>query len=147
MLLAITRQDPVTARVPQAWICGAFVVLWTVATTFSAKAQDNPQQTPANPTRRRLRPQLADHKTTSGPLSSQEKERTPPPSPPKNRKNMRTCPILDQGGRAARETWSSGPTKDGSPSRALKKETFKIIEDGAHSRFSNFSQTEAPITQ
>ena len=37
-------------------------------------------------------------------------------------------------------------TKDGQTIPGLKKENFKILEDGVPQPISNFNQTEAPIT-
>ena len=139
------------SRVPSAsrkhLILLAFVVVWMIAATFSAHAQDTPQQPPANPNQQEAPPEAGGPQNDVGPyVIPKKKEEPPPPAPekPKKIENMPdysitvNVPVVDLDVLVT--------TKDGQTIPGLKKENFKIMEDGAPQQISTFNQTEAPIT-
>ena len=142
-----TRQDPVPSAYRKRLILLVFVVLWTIATTFSAQAQDTPQQPPANPNRQEAPPAAGGPQNDVGPyVVPKKKEEPPPPAPekPKKIENMPDYSIKVDVPLVNLDVLVT--TKDGQTIPGLKKENFKIIEDGAPQQISTFNQTEAPIT-
>src|SRR6202162_2472092 len=134
-------------RVTQRVVLWAFGLFWTIATTFSAQAQDTPQQPPANPNQQEAPP------SAGGPpnagrayVAPKKKEEPPPPAPekPKKIENMPDYSIKVDVPLVSLDVLVT--TKDGQTIPGLKKENFKIMEDGAPQQISTFNQTEAPIT-
>ena len=142
-----TRQDPVLPASRKRLILLAFVVLWTVATTFAAQAQDTPQQPPANPNQQETPPAAGGPQNDVGPyVVPKKKEEPPPPAPekPKKIENMPDYSIKVDVPLVNLDVLVT--TKDGQTIPGLKKENFKIMEDGTPQQISTFNQTEAPIT-
>jgi len=142
-----SRQIPVPSASYKRIILLAFVVLWTVATTFSAQAQDTPQQPPANPNQQEAPPAAGGPQNDVGPyVVPKKKEEPPPPAPekPKKIENMPDYSIKVDVPLVSLDVLVT--TKDGQTIPGLKKENFKIMEDGAPQQISTFNQTEAPIT-
>jgi len=142
-----TRQDPVPSASRKRLILLVFVVLWTIATTFSAQAQDTPQQPPANPNQQEAPPAAGGPQNDVGPyVVPKKKEEPPPPAPekPKKIENMPDYSIKVDVPLVNLDVLVT--TKDGQTIPGLKKENFKIMEDGAPQQISTFNQTEAPIT-
>jgi VWFA-related protein len=142
-----TRQDPVLPASRKLLILLAIVVLWTVATTFSAQAQDTSQQPPANPNQQEAPPAAGGPQNDVGPyVVPKKKEEPPPPAPekPKKIENMPDYSIKVDVPLVNLDVLVT--TKDGQTIPGLKRENFKIMEDGAPQQISTFSQTEAPIT-
>jgi len=142
-----TRQEPVPPASPMRVTLLAFVVLWTVATTFSAQAQDTSQQPPANPNQQEAPPAAGGPQNDVGPyVVPKKKEEPPPPAPekPKKIENMPDYSIKVDVPLVNLDVLVT--TKDGQTIPNLKKENFKIMEDGAPQQISTFNQTEAPIT-
>ena len=142
-----TRQDPVLPASRKRLILLALVVLWTVATTFAAQAQDTPQQPPANPNQQETPPAAGGPQNDVGPyVVPKKKEEPPPPAPekPKKIENMPDYSIKVDVPLVNLDVLVT--TKDGQTIPGLKKENFKIMEDGAPQQISTFNQTEAPIT-
>jgi VWFA-related protein len=140
-----SRQNPPASR--KRPILLAFVVLWTLATTFSAQAQNTPQQPPANPNQQEAPPAAGGPQNDVGPyVVPKKKEEPPPPAPekPKKIENMPDYSIKVDVPLVSLDVLVT--TKDGQTIPGLKKENFKIIEDGAPQQISTFNQTEAPIT-
>jgi VWFA-related protein len=75
-----------------------------------------------------------------------KKKEEPPPAPekPKKIENMPNYSISVQVPLVNLDVLVT--TKDGQTIPGLKKENFKIMEDGAPQQISTFNQTEAPIT-
>jgi VWFA-related protein len=141
------RQTPVPSASLKRVILLAFVVLWTVATTFSAQAQDSSQQPPANPNKQEAPPAAGGPQNDVGPyVVPKKKEEPPPPAPekPKKIENMPDYSIKVDVPLVSLDVLVT--TKDGQTIPGLKKENFKIMEDGAPQQISTFNQTEAPIT-
>jgi len=141
------RQNPVPSASRKRLILLTLVVLWTVAATFSAQAQDTSQQTPANPNRQEAPPAAGGPQNDVGPyVVPKKKEEPPPPAPekPKKIENMPDYSIKVDVPLVSLDVLVT--TKDGQTIPGLKKENFKIMEDGAPQQISTFNQTEAPIT-
>ena len=125
----------------------AFGLFWTIAATYSAQAQDTPQQPPANPNKQEVPAAAGGPQNDVGPyVVPKKKEEPPPPAPekPKKIENMPNYSIQVDVPLVNLDVLVT--TKDGQTIPGLKKENFKIMEDGAPQQISTFSQTEAPIT-
>ncbi|MGO9124922.1 MAG: VWA domain-containing protein [Terriglobales bacterium] len=115
------------------------------ATALSMQAQDQPasssgQQTPAPP-------EAGGPQSDVGPYAIPKKKEEPPPPPPIKPKKVEgmgdysiqvNVPLVDVP--------VSVTTKDGQFISSLKKENFKIYEDGVQQAISNFGISDAPIT-
>src|SRR6266853_2247000 len=142
-----TRQEPVPPASRKRLILLASVILWTVATTFSAQAQATSQQPPANPNPQEAPPAAGGPQNDVGPyVVPKKKEEPPPPAPekPKKIENMPDYSIKVDVPLVSLDVLVT--TKDGQTIPGLKKENFKILEDGTPQQISTFNQTEAPIT-
>lgn len=125
----------------------AFVLLWMVAATFPAQAQDPSQQPAAKPNKQEAPPAAGGPQNDVGPyVVPKKKEEPPPPAPekPKKIENMPDYSISVQVPLVNLDVLVT--TKDGQTIPGLKQENFKILEDGAPQKISTFNQTEAPIT-
>jgi len=142
-----SRQNPAPPDSRKRVVLLAFVVLWTVAATFAAQAQDTSQQPPANPNQQEAPPAAGGPQNDVGPyVVPKKKEEPPPPAPekPKKIENMPDYSIKVDVPLVNLDVLVT--TKDGQTIPNLKKENFKILEDGAPQQISTFNQTEAPIT-
>jgi VWFA-related protein len=142
-----SRQNPVPSASRKRVILLTLVVLWAVATTFSAQAQDTSQQPPANPNQQEAPPAAGGPQNDVGPyVVPKKKEEPPPPAPekPKKIENMPDYSIKVDVPLVSLDVLVT--TKDGQTIPGLKKENFKIMEDGTTQQISTFNQTEAPIT-
>ena len=143
-----SRHNPVPPASGKRMVLLAFfVVLWTVATTFAAQAQDTSQHPPANPNQQEAPPAAGGPQNDVGPyVVPKKKEEPPPPAPekPKKIENMPDYSIKVDVPLVNLDVLVT--TKDGQTIPGLKKENFKILEDGAPQQISTFNQTEAPIT-
>ena len=130
-------------------ILPAFVLFWVVVATFPAPAQtqDTPQQPPANPNKQEAPPEAGGPQNDVGPyVVPKKKEEPPPPAPekPKKIEGMPDYSITVQVPLVNLDVLVT--TKDGQTIPGLKKENFKILEDGTPQNISTFNQTTAPIT-
>src|SRR3977135_121947 len=142
-----TRQDQVPSAYRKRVILLAFVGICTGATTFSAQAQDTSQQPPANPNKQEAPPSAGGPQNDVGPyVVPKKKEEPPPPAPekPKKIENMPDYSIRVEVPVVNLDVLVT--TKDGQTIPGLKKENFKIFEDGTPQTISTFNPTEAPIT-
>jgi VWFA-related protein len=142
-----SRQNPVPSASRKRMILLTLVVLWTVAATLSAQAPGTPQQSPANPNQQEAPPAAGGPQNDVGPyVVPKKKEEPPPPAPekPKKIENMPDYSIKVDVPLVSLDVLVT--TKDGQTIPGLKKENFKITEDGAAQQISTFNQTEAPIT-
>jgi VWFA-related protein len=117
------------------------------AATFPAQSQDTSQQPPANPNKQEAPPEAGGPQNDVGPYAiPKKKEEPPPPAPekPKKIENMPNYSISVQVPLVNLDVLVT--TKDGQTIPGLKRENFKIIEDGAAQQIASFNQTEAPIT-
>src|SRR5258707_9262631 len=142
-----SRQNSVPSASRKRVILLTLVVLWTVASSFLAQAQDPPQQPPANPNQQETPPAAGGPQNDVGPyVVPKKKEEPPPPAPekPKKIENMPDYSIKVDVPLVNLDVLVT--TKDGQTIPGLKKENFKVMEDGTPQQISNFSQAEAPIT-
>ena len=130
----------------------SFALFLMAAATFVSLAQAPAQQPPAqqpaaNPNQQEAPPEAGGPQGDVGPyVIPKKKEEPPPPAPekPKKIENMPdysisvTVPIVNLDVLVT--------TKDGQTIPGLKKENFKILEDGSPQQIATFNQTEAPIT-
>ena len=124
-----------------------FVLFWMAAATFSAQAQDTPQQPPANPNQQEAPPEAGGPQNDVGPyVIPKKKEEPPPPAPekPKKIENMPDYSITVSVPLVNLDVLVT--TKDGQTIPGLKKENFKIMEDGTPQKIATFNQSQAPIT-
>jgi len=141
------RQNLVRSASRKRVILLAFVLFWMLAATFPAPAQDTSQQPPANPNKQETPPAAGGPQNDVGPyVVPKKKEEPPPPAPekPKKIENMPDYSISVQVPLVNLDVLVT--TKEGQTIPGLKKENFKILEDGAPQQISTFHQTEAPIT-
>jgi VWFA-related protein len=125
----------------------ALVLLWTIAPRLQAQTQDTPQQPPANPNRQEAPPEAGGPQNDVGPYVVPKKKVEPPPPAPEKPKKIEGMPdysITVQVPLVNLDVLVT--TKNGQTIPGLKKENFKILEDGAPQTISTFNQTTAPIT-
>jgi VWFA-related protein len=125
----------------------AFVLFGITVATFPAQAQDTSQQPPANPNKQEAPPEAGGPQNDVGPyVIPKKKEEPPPPAPEKPKKidNMPDYSIRVEVPLVNLDVLVT--TKDGQVIPGLKKENFKVIEDGVEQKLSTFNQSEAPIT-
>ena len=142
-----SRQNGLPSASRKHVILLAFVLVWMAAATLSAQAQDTSQQPPANPNQQEAPPEAGGPQNDVGPyVIPKKKEEPPPPAPekPKKIENMPDYSITVSVPLVNLDVLVT--TKDGQTIPGLKKENFKIMEDGAPQQIANFNQSEAPIT-
>ena len=125
----------------------AFAFFWLVAPRLSSQAQDTSQQPPANPNQQEAPPAAGGPENDVGPYVVPKKKEEPPPPVPEKPKKIEGMP--DYSIRVDVPLVNLDvlvTTKDGQTIPGLKPENFKIIEDGAPQKISNFNQAEAPVT-
>lgn len=125
----------------------AFCLFWMLAAALPAMAQDTSQQPPANPNKQDAPAEAGGPQNDTGPyVVPKKKDAPPPPAPEKPKKidNMPDYSIKVDVPLVSLDVLVT--TKDGQTIPGLKKENFKILEDGAPQQISTFNQTEAPIT-
>jgi VWFA-related protein len=113
----------------------------------AAAAQDTSQQPPASPNKQEAPPEAGGPQNDVGPYAiPKKKEEPPPPAPdkPKKIENMPNYSINVEVPLVNLDVLVT--TKDGQTIPNLKKENFKIMEDGAPQQISTFNRTEAPMT-
>ena len=118
----------------------------------SLRAQDSSQQPPANlqqnPNKQEAPPEAGGPDSDFGPYAIPKKkaEETPPPAPekPKKIEGMPDYSIKVDVPLVSLDVLVT--TKDGQFIPGLKKENFRVFEDGNPQAISNFNQSTAPIT-
>src|ERR1700685_513355 len=124
----------------------AVFLLGTVAASgLWTRAQD--QSGPGNGQQTQAPPESGGPQGDVGPYAIPKKKEEPPPPPPTKPKKIEgmgdysiqiSVPLVDVP--------VSITTKDGQFISSLKKENFKIYEDGVQQTISNFNISDAPIT-
>lgn len=112
-----------------------------------AGAQDTSQQPPANPNKQEAPPEAGGPQNDVGPyVVPKKKEEPPPPAPekPKKIEGMPDYSIKVDVPLVNLDVLVT--TKDGQAIPGLKRENFRILEDGVEQKVSTFNQSEAPIT-
>jgi VWFA-related protein len=112
------------------------------------QAQDQQSSQPQNPNQQPAPPEAGGPEGGElGPYAIPKKKEEPPPPPPEKPKKIEGMP--DYSIRVAVPVVNldvSVITKNGQFIPGLKKENFKIFEDGVPQTVSSFNQQEAPIT-
>lgn len=132
---------------PKLLIWLLLVLLLGVAKVTPASAQDTSQQAPANPNKQEAPPEAGGPQNDVGPyVIPKKKEEPPPPAPekPKKIENMPDYSIRVEVPEVDLDVLVT--TKDGQTIPGLRKDNFKIFEDGAPQTIATFNQTQAPIT-
>lgn len=115
--------------------------------TPAGRAQDTSQQPPANPNKQETPPEAGGPQNDVGPYVVPKKKEEPPPPPPQKPKKIEGMPDYSiQVDVPLVNVDVLVTTKNGQTIPGLKKENFKILEDGVEQKIANFSQAEAPIT-
>jgi len=125
----------------------AFVLVWVAAAALSAPAQDTSQQPPANPNKQEAPPEAGGPQNDVGPYVIPKKKDEPPPPAPEKPKKIENMPDYSISVNVPVVNLDVlVTTKDGQTIPGLKKENFKVMEDGAPQQIATFNQTQAPIT-
>jgi VWFA-related protein len=122
-------------------------VLFVVTKVIPAQTQDSSQQAPANPNKQEAPPEAGGPQNDVGPyVIPKKKEEPPPPAPekPKKIENMPDYSIRVEVPVVTLDVLVT--TKDGQTIPGLRKDNFKILEDGTQQTIATFNQTKAPIT-
>ena len=128
----------------------AFALFVTIGTGTLVTAQDTSQQppAPANPNKQDTPPAAGGPQTDVGPYTIPKKKEEPPAPPPEKPKKIEGMP--DYSIKVDVPLVNLDvlvTTKDGQFVPGLHKENFKILEDGAEQKVTNFVQSgDAPIT-
>jgi VWFA-related protein len=120
---------------------------WAGAQAQDSSQQPPSQQQPPNPNKQETPPEAGGPQNDVGPyVIPKKKEEPPPPAPekPKKIEGMPDYSIKVDVPLVNLDVLVT--TKDGQTIPGLKKENFKILEDGVEQKISTFNQTEAPIT-
>ncbi len=130
---------------PSSWlIMLVFLGCWLAPL---AGAQAKSQQPPANPNKQEAPPEAGGPQNDVGPyVVPKKKEEPPPPAPekPKKIEGMPDYSIKVDVPLVNLDVLVT--TKDGQSIPGLKKDNFKILEDGVEQKISTFNQSEAPVT-
>jgi len=117
-----------------------------VISSSPLSAQDQPQTAP-DQQKQAPPPEAGGPQTDVGPYAIPKKKEQPPPPPPEKPKKIEGMPDYSiQVNVPLVNVDALVTTKDGQFVPGLKKDNFKIYEDGVAQTVSNFSQSEAPIT-
>jgi len=120
------------------------LMLW-IGQSLLLSAQNQPSN--SSPNKQDTPPEAGGPQTDVGPYAIPKKKEEPPPPPPEKPKKIEGMP--DYSIRVNVPLVNVDvmvTTKDGQFINGLKKENFKIYEDGNPQPISNFGQSEAPIT-
>ena len=119
------------------------LMLW-IGQSLLLRAQDQPSN---SPNKQDTPPEAGGPQSDVGPYAIPKKKEEPPAPPPEKPKKIEGMP--DYSIRVNVPLVNVDvmvTTKDGQFINGLKKDNFKIYEDGAPQNISNFGQSEAPIT-
>ena len=115
------------------------------AQSLPALAQD--QTTTANPNQQAPPPEAGGPTSDVGPYAIPKKKEEPPPPPPEKPKKIEGMPDYSiQVNVPLVQVPVMVTTKDGQFISSLKKDNFRVFEDGVQQSISNFNVAEAPIT-
>jgi VWFA-related protein len=128
-------------------LLGCWLAPWAGAQAQDTSQQPPSQQQPPNPNKQETPPEAGGPQNDVGPyVIPKKKEEPPPPAPekPKKIEGMPDYSIKVDVPLVNLDVLVT--TKDGQTIPGLKRENFKILEDGVEQKISTFNQTEAPIT-
>jgi VWFA-related protein len=139
ILLSTIVKDVCAAGITAVVVAG-LVLPPQIAMAQSTQSQSGQQQQPEVP-------EAGGPAGDTGPMAVPKKtEAPPPPPPPKPKTNVDTPSYSISVEVPLVSIDVSANTKDGGFIPGLKKENFRIYEDGVEQQITNFAQTEAPIT-
>jgi VWFA-related protein len=124
-----------------------FALALGVFLTSGIQAQDQNQSPSPEPQKQAPPPEAGGPQTDVGPYAVPKKKEEPPPPPPEKPKKIEGMP--DYSLRVDVPLVNVDAlitTKDGQFVPGLKKDNFRVYEDGVLQSVTNFSQAEAPIT-
>ena len=122
-------------------------VLLAATLLWAQSQQQQPAPNSQNPNAQEAPPEAGGPQTEVGPYAVPKKKEEPPPPPPEKPKKIEGMP--DYSIRVDVPLVNvdvAVVTKDGQFVPGLKKDNFKVLEDGVAQQVSSFNQTEAPIT-
>jgi VWFA-related protein len=118
-----------------------------VAAGVPARAQGTSQQPPANPNQQDAPPAAGGPQNDIGPYVIPKKKEEPPPPAPEKPKKIENMPDYSISVNVPVVNLDVLVTsKDGQTIPGLRKENFKILEDGQPQQIATFNQSQAPIT-
>ncbi|HKT68674.1 MAG TPA: VWA domain-containing protein [Terriglobales bacterium] len=107
------------------------------------QSSSQPQQKPTE----QAPPEAGGPQGDIGPIAVPKKKEEPPPPPPPAPKKVPGMPDYSIQVNVPLVTLDvMALTKEGQPIPGLKKDNFKVFEDGVQQNIANFNQSEAPIT-
>jgi VWFA-related protein len=122
------------------------LLLSTLLTPAWAQSQDQSASQPQKPSEQ-APPEAGGPQGDIGPIAVPKKKEEPPPPPPPAPKKIPGMPDYSIQVNVPLVTLDvTAITKEGQFIPGLKKDNFKVFEDGVQQNISNFSQSEAPIT-
>lgn len=133
----------------------SFLLIWSLvadsALPLAAQEQSGPSQNPSsqqNPNHQEVPPEAGGPNSDTGPYAIPKKgEEPPPPPPPERPKRMEGIPDYSIHVDVPLVTVPvMVTTKDGQFISTLKKENFRVFEDGTAQTITDFKVEEAPIT-
>ena len=140
-------RSPLATRIRKLLMALSLFAVLMVTKVTSGWAQGTSQPPPADPNKQEAPPEAGGPQNDVGPyVIPKKKEEPPPPAPekPKKIENMPDYSIRVEVPLVNVDVLVT--TKDGQTIPGLKKENFKIFEDGTPQNISTFNPTEAPIT-
>ena len=135
------------------WTRGAVVLLLIFSGSLTARSQDSGSAQKTEPPKTDQQPDTTPPSESGGPggdvgpyvvPKKKEEAPSPPPSKPKKIEGMPDYSIRVDVPLVNVDVLVT--TKDGQFVPGLKKDNFRILEDGVEQKVTNFSQSEAPIT-
>jgi VWFA-related protein len=149
MLLKFSFRSALLEKAIQARFAGLlwaiFCIVVVAAQAPPALAQDQPPSPNVN--QQAPPPEAGGPTTDVGPYAIPKKKEEPPPPPPTKPKKIEGMPDYSiQVNVPLVEVPVMVTTKDGQFISSLKRDNFRIFEDGVQQTISNFTISEAPIT-
>jgi len=141
------ERSPLAMRLRKLLMALSLLALLMVTKVTPGWAQGTSQPPPPAPNKQEAPPEAGGPQNDVGPyVIPKKKEEPPPPAPekPKKIENMPDYSIRVEVPLVNLDVLVT--TKDGQTIPGLKKENFKIFEDGTPQAISTFNQSEAPIT-
>ncbi len=131
------------------WTTVAVVILALVCGVPDVVAQDRQQQgqQPTKPGQQQAPPEAGGPQGDIGPIAIPKKKDEPPPPPPPTPKAPEGMPNYSLSVDVPLVSVDAIVlTKDGQFVPGIKKDNFRVLEDGVPQQVVNFGQTQAPIT-
>jgi len=126
-------------------LLGCLCLMAVIGQSLPALAQD--QTNSANVNQQAPPPEAGGPTTDVGPYAVPKKKEEPPPPPPEKPKKIEGMPDYSiQVTVPLVQVPVMVTTKDGQFISQLKKDNFRVFEDGVQQTISNFNISEAPIT-